>query len=86
MLEPLGDGQYVCVDARIFPSVMGCPEVEENVGYDSEVDDCIFHPLECCSQRGTVGIVYTTPSVTGKWIWRSQVQDFVTHAPQSHDT
>ena len=55
------------------------------VGYDSEVDDCISHPLGCCSQRGTIGIVYTAPSVAGKWIWRLQVQDFVTHAPQSHD-
>ena len=40
---------------------------------------------KCCSQHGMVGIVYLTPSVAGKWIWRLQVQDFVTCAQQRHN-
>ena len=37
LLESLGNGLYVCVDARIFPLVMGCPKVEENRGHTRRV-------------------------------------------------
>ena len=86
--EAFGDGLDVCVDARIlivlFNSVVSKEKMVSLVGYYPEINDRVSHPFECCLQRGAVGIVYPTPSVAGKWIWRFQIHDFVTRAQNGH--